>query len=364
MKSTANKPLPEKKLKILFIARTYPPLVGGMERFASDFYRYLSKLADVHLIANRIGKKHVPWFFLKVCFYLIFNAKQFDLVHFNDAILTPLIPIIRLFSKAKVTVTVHGLDIVYDKLGYQHLVIPFLRKADRIFPVSHYTKEQCLKRNIPEDKLLVIPNGLDFTKVSECVEADKQNVLSRIKGDIAQKTILLSLGRLIERKGHSWFIQNVFRHLPENVIYLIAGDGPEFDEIKALVQDYAFEDRIYMLGYVSEGDKNCLFELADLFIMPNIIDPHDQEGFGIVLLEAGSHNLPSIATKIEGIPDAVIDGVSGILIEEKDAQGFIDAILNPSIKRKNIAAHLRAKYDWDMISKTYHKAFISLVAQN
>ena len=360
MKPTANKPLPDKKLKILFIARTYPPLVGGMERFASDFYRYLGELTDVHLIANRIGKKHVPWFFLRVCFYLIFNAKQFDLIHFNDAILTPLIPIIRLFSKARVTVTVHGLDVIYDKLGYQKLVIPFLRKADRIFPVSQYTKEQCLKRNITEDRLHVIPNGLDFSQITECVEADKQNVLSRIKGDIAQKTVLLSLGRLIERKGHFWFIQNVFPHLPENVIYLIAGDGPEFDKINALVQDYAFEDRIFMLGYVSDGEKNCLFDLADLFIMPNIIDPHDQEGFGIVLLEAGSHNLPSIATKIEGIPDAVIDGVSGFLVEEKDAQGFIDAILKPKIQRENIAAHLRAKYDWEIISKTYHKAFISL----
>ncbi len=364
MKSTANKPLPDKKLKILFIARTYPPLVGGMERFASDFYRYLGDLADVHLIANRIGKKLVPWFFLRVCFYLVFNVKQFDLVHFNDAILTPLIPIIRLFSKAKVTVTVHGLDVVYNKLSYQKLVIPFLRKADRIFPVSQYTKEQCLKREITEDKLHVISNGLDFSQVSECIEVDMQNILLKIESAIDQKTILLSLGRLIERKGHSWFIKNVFRHLPENIIYLIAGDGPEFDNIKALVQDYALVDRIFMLGYVSEGEKNCLFEIADLFIMPNIIDPHDQEGFGIVLLEAGSHNLPSIASRIEGIPDAVIDGVSGVLVEEKDAQGFIDAILNPYIQHENISANLRAKYAWEIISQKYYNAFTSLVRES
>ena len=68
--------------------------------------------------------------------------------------------------------------------------------------------------------------------------------------------------------------------------------------------------------------------------MPNIYDENDQEGFGIVLLEAGSYSLPSIATNIEGITDAIIDGKTAILVEEKNASAYLDAITHPNINRE------------------------------
>jgi len=360
MKKSRNK-VESTKLKILFIARTYPPLIGGMERFANDFYRFMSKLADVTLIANPKGKWVVPFFFIKVVFYLILNAHKYDIIHFNDAILAPSIPIIRLFSNAKISFTVHGLDIVFNKFGYQFLVIPFLQKADNIFPVSRYTREQCFRRNIPSDKLTIIPNGLDFNSTLPC-KTDVQRSITTSKGIKFQgKIILLSLGRLIPRKGHAWFIQNVFLKLPKNYVYLIAGAGPETEKIRKLSQDNALNDRMFLLGFVNEDEKACLFQLADLFIMPNIRDENDQEGFGIVLLEAGSYGLPSIASNIEGIKDAVIDGVSGLLVEEKNPQAFIDAITHLDIDRSQIASQLKQKFDWKIITQMYLGQFQSLL---
>lgn len=350
-------------MKILFIARTYPPLIGGMEKFAEDFYKSLSQKAEVTLIANRIGKKYIIVFFFKVLLYLIANARRFDIIHFNDAILSPLIPVIHLFSNAKITVTVHGLDIVYDKFGYQKLIIPFLRKADFIIAVSRHTKDQCLSRNISQEKLMVIPNGLDFSTVEPCSQEAKQSITSKIGKPRNDQVVLLSLGRLIKRKGHTWFIENVFGNLPNNYMYLIAGDGSEFDEINRKISALSLNDRVKLLGYVNEEEKSCLFELSDLFIMPNIYDQYDQEGFGIVLIEAASHGLPSIASNIEGISDAVIHCVTGFLVEEKDTAGFIDAIQNPIFDRGKIREQVQANYDWNIISEKYHNLFLRLLSK-
>jgi len=348
------------RINILFIARTYPPLVGGMEKFASDFYTFMNQYVNTELIANRVGKKNIIPFFFRVMIYVIFHAKDYDIIHFNDAILAPLLPIIRIFSNAKITFTVHGLDIVYEKFGYQSLIVPFLKKADRIFPVSRYTKEQCINRNLPAKKLSVITNGLDFSQRITITDKDKRSIHSKLNVDIENKKILLTLGRLIPRKGHSWFIENVFTKLPKNIVYLIAGDGPEYPHIQSIVNNLGLSDRIFLLGYVSEEEKAYLFQLADLFIMPNITDKNDQEGFGIVLLEAGSYSLPVVASNIEGITDAVIDGVSGKLVEEKNAHDFINTILNIELDRNIIFEKLRQQYDWQIISEKYYDEFIQL----
>ena len=347
-------------MNILFIARTYAPFVGGMEKFASDFYSNLQEYSQVQLLANTHGKRKIIQFFFRAALFLMLNARKFEIIHFNDAVLAPLIMIIRIFSKAKVSFTVHGLDIVYNKYFYQQLIIPFLRKADRIFPVSQYTMKQCLERQIPEHKLFVIPNGLVFSEIKGCSNAGKKTLSFKLCDTFKDQHILLSLGRLIKRKGHVWFIENVYVNLPDSYVYIIAGNGSEFDNIAEVIRKKNLDERIRLLGYVSEEEKVCLFEMADIFIMPNIYDENDQEGFGIVLLEAGSYSLPVIASNIEGIKDAIIDGVTGILIDEKNANGFIDGILHPNIDRHSIAPKLRAKYDWSEISQAYDREFEKL----
>lgn len=346
-----------KNMRILFIARTYAPFVGGMEKFASDFYSNLQDFAQVDLLANLHGKRRIIQFFFKAAFFLLSNANKYDIIHFNDAVLAPLIIIIRLCSKAKVSFTVHGLDIVFNKFGYQQLIIPFLRKADKIFPVSHYTKTQCLERGIPTEILSVIPNGLVFSEINECTQEGQKSLSFKMFNTFSNQTILLSLGRLIKRKGHVWFIENVFVHLPEDYLYIIAGNGREFDHIAGTIRKLKFDKRIRLLGFVSEKEKACLFEMADFFVMPNIYDENDQEGFGIVLLEAGSYSLPIIAANIEGIKDAIIDGTTGILVEEKDVNGYIEAITHPNFNRDQIEPELRAKYDWGIISQKYQQEF-------
>lgn len=349
-------------MKLLFIARTYPPIVGGMEKFASDFYENYRKKGEIDLLANADGKKMIPFFFIKVVFFLAFHSRNYDVIHLGDAVLSPLIVVIRLFSHARVSFTVHGLDVVYSRFGYQKIILPFLRRADRIFAVSQFTLEQCELRRVSSKKLMVIPNCINFEYVNTFSKSDISKVISRFNIDVKEKKILLTVGRLIKRKGHAWFLTNVFKNLPEHYIYIIAGSGPEYEAIKQVVQDFGLAYRVYLLGRVSDEEKNCLYQISDLFVMPNIRVENDQEGFGIVVLEAGRYGLPVIASNIEGIRDAVINRKTGHLIEEKDAQGFMDAIIKPDIDRSSLADTVASYFDWKHITERYYEEFEKMKA--
>ena len=344
-------------MKILFIARTYPPLIGGMERFASDFYNYLGKCTGMDLLANPRGKAYILPFYFKCFFFLMFNARKYDIIHFNDATMAALIPAIRLFCRAKVTFTVHGLDILYEKFAYQRLIPSSLKKADRVFAVSRHARQLCLSKGIPPEKVTVIPNGINLELVEHNNPGEIKAVLDKFGIDPAGRKVLFSVGRLIKRKGFAWFLENVFPLLPEETVHIIAGRGPELPALMELAVRLGLEKRIHFPGYVTEQEKNCLYQAADLFIMPNITAKNDPEGFGIVILEAGIYGLPVIATGIEGIQDAVIEGVTGRLIPEMDAPAFAAAIMDPRIDREGIIPAVMERFDWNRIATLYQQEF-------
>lgn len=354
---------PESALKILFIARNYPPVIGGMEKNAESFYLNVKKLAQVDLQANPLGKKNLIPFSLQTLLYLVRNVKKYDVVHFSDAVLSPMLPLIRLFSNAKITFTVHGLDVVYSNPLYSFTVRHFLSRADRIFPVSKYTYEQCVARGIKPEKLLVIPNGITPENIPLHDKVEIKGFLDKHAIEKKNQKILFSIGRLVERKGHAWFIQNVFPRLPDDTLYFIGGEGPDFPKVLRLIEEGGYSGRIIAPGRVSEDEKQMLYQIADLFIMPNITVKNDPEGFGIVLLEAGTYNVPVIATNIEGISSAVIDGVTGRLITEGDVQGFVDAITNCEIDRAAIRTVIEENFTWTNIARMYLDEFQKLVGR-
>jgi len=350
-------------MKVLFVARTYPPTIGGMQRFCVDFYQNYSKIDKIDLVANTKGNLGLPLFVIRLLYVLALSSHHYDVVHFSDAVLAPMSAIVRVFSRAKISFTVHGLDIVYSRFGYQHLILPALQKADKVIAVSQFTLEQCRERGVPVEKLSVIPNCItpDYSNASSNTETP--DPISKFQLDILGKKILLTVGRLIKRKGHLWFLSNVFIKLPHHFIYIIAGAGPEFGALEREIEALGLSQRVYLLGSVTESDKLSLLKLSDLFIMPNIKVEGDQEGFGIAVLEAGSLGLPVIAANLEGITDAVVNGESGHLIGEKDADGFIGAILHADFDSALVKEVVTKRYDCENIARAYHAAFESIAAK-
>jgi phosphatidylinositol alpha-1,6-mannosyltransferase len=141
----------------------------------------------------------------------------------------------------------------------------------------------------------------------------------------AGRVVLLTVGRLVRRKGVAWFVRHVLPQL-SSVLYAVVGVGPEHEEILRAAAETGATDKLWLVGKVSESRLLELFSASDIFVMPNIEMPGDIEGFGIVAVEAAASGLPVVAAHLEGIPDAIANGQNGCLVESGNISAFIDAL--------------------------------------
>lgn len=134
-----------------------------------------------------------------------------------------------------------------------------------------------------------------------------------------QAVVILSVGRLIRRKGFDRIIESLPVLLAEdlNVYYLVCGRGPIELELRSLAGQLGVEERIRFAGYVPDDQLAGYYATCDLFAMPTFFDAKAKsiEGFGIVYLEAGYFAKPVIASRVGGVVDAVHHGQSGLLID-------------------------------------------------
>jgi phosphatidylinositol alpha-1,6-mannosyltransferase len=154
---------------------------------------------------------------------------------------------------------------------------------------------------------------------------------------------LLTISRLVQRKGH----ERVFEALAElkrrghadGIEYHIAGTGTYEVVLREQVSALHLQELVIFHGDVDETERTRLYASCDVFVMPVVKDPIDKEGFGLVYLEAAAHGLPSIATRIVGVDEAVIDGVTGVLVDDNDIQALattIDHLLNDRNERERL----------------------------
>jgi glycosyltransferase involved in cell wall biosynthesis len=344
-----------------------------MEKVSHELTNHLAALTDTCLIANRKGKKNLPLFLPYALFRALFliKAKSIEIVHLGDALLAPLGVIIKSIYRLPVVSTVHGLDVTYPNRLYQLVVPACLKKLDKLICVSRHTMGECRKRGIPDTKCIVIPNGINPDEFYLAQPGSREKLQAVLKIDLADKLLLLSVGHLVARKGIPWFIRAVMPHLSRDTVYLIIGGhgnasrGNEKEVYARLIKDLKLEKQVFLLGEVSAEILRLAYNSADLLIMPNIKVPGDTEGLGMVALEAASCGLPVLASDLEGIKDAVKDGITGFLIEPYNAEGYIQKI---SSYRKQ--PHLRQRirectvgdFSWDRIALRYLKVFQTVVS--
>jgi phosphatidylinositol alpha-1,6-mannosyltransferase len=288
--------------RILFITRKYPPVRGGMEQYSYDLYRSWSEREDVTLLSNPEGNAALPRFFVRAVSKVLSEAAAFDLVHLGDGVLAPLIPFVRARSKARIGITIHGLDITYGHYGYQTLFPALVARADRVVCVSSYTRDACVERGVPASKTLVIPNGIDLSRLPVNRTHTRASLSAKYGFELGPN-LLFSVGRLVKRKGHSMFVREYMPRLKSRFVYAIAGDGPDRAAIESVVSELGLYDHVRLLGGIDEEEKAFLLGYAKGYVMPNVRVPNDPEGFGISVLEAVAHRLPVFTTGIEGIAD-------------------------------------------------------------
>jgi glycosyltransferase involved in cell wall biosynthesis len=365
------------KLNVAFIARNFPPKTGGAEKLNYELAQQLGKLINLKVLANKWGK-YSPIFYAQSFFKVLFDRKV-NLIFLSDAVLAPLIPFFRIFKRKPIVLKIHGLDITFDNSFYQFFIPKFIKKADRIICISNATKKECIKRNIRAEKCVVISIGIEMPKISKTKEELRKIVIHKTKINLGRKKIILSVGALVERKGFHWFIKYVITELLKkrnDFIYLIAGgsaykgkmaDISYHAKLISFIKNNHIGSHVKILGRIDDKLIQMLYSCADLYIMPNIPIPGDMEGFGIVAIEASSYGLPVIASKVEGIKEAICDEKNGFLVDPLNTNQYIRLInefLDSKEKRKNFgqkAKNFTSKnYNWSKIIQEYISTFNSL----
>ncbi|NTW27262.1 MAG: glycosyltransferase family 4 protein [Candidatus Moranbacteria bacterium] len=358
-------------MKILFISRAYPPTVGGIENQNYELAKWLSEIAEVKIIANTRGRKFLPIFAPYALLRALFLMHKYDALLIGDGTLAILSWIMKIFYKKPTLCVIHGLDINYGSasLGvwYEKILIKlyqtfwieiFIKSFDKLIAVGNETVKVAVEKGIPDEKIVFIPNGVDTEKhLTQSAKADLEKIIGQ---SVADKKVLLTSGRLAKRKGVAWFIANVMPKLAENFVYIIAGDGPDKENIQQAIKNNKLENRITMLGYIPDEAKNVLLNTADLFVQPNIKVAGDMEGFGISVIEAGACRLPVLASNMEGLKDAIKDGKNGFLVEPENAQAYADKI-NELFKSgsprelfgETVRNFVLANYQWKNIAQQY-----------
>jgi len=363
------------KIKVVFIARHFPPGIGGAEKLNYDLAQKLKEKTDLVLIANK-GNKLSPLFILS-SFFRALRVKKPDLFFLTDAVVSPLILLIKIFKRKPVIIKVHGLDITFDNKVYQLIIPRLVNWADKVICISKATKKECIKRGIKESKCEVINVGINPPPLDKFNKGKlKKDMERKIKINLFNKKIIISVGTLVKRKGVYWFIQEVITRLVQrrkDFIYLIIGDiiykgkRDELDykkEIIKLIQSKNLTEKVFLLGRVDNRILENLYKITDIFVMPNIPVHGDMEGFGIVNLEAASYGLPVVASNLEGITEAVQDDKNGFLVEPQNANKFIKIINNLlDDEQLRIDFGRRAKdftlshYSWGKIIEEYLNLF-------
>jgi len=141
---------------------------------------------------------------------------------------------------------------------------------------------------------------------------------------------LITVARLVPRKGHLRVldaIDSLRRSYPDLIFeFVIVGDGPHLETISRRISELGLDDRVTIVRDASDEQLNGHYSSSDLFVMPVVADSVDREGFGMVYLEAALHGVPAIATNMPGVDEAVLDGITGILVKDGDIAALADAV--------------------------------------
>ena len=203
-----------------------------------------------------------------------------------------------------------------------------LRRANRVVAVSRFTAGLVQRVGVHPDRIEVVYPGCDSTQFSP--RPENPELRRRVLGPRHRNRVILTTGNLVDRKGHDMVIRAlaILRQSIPDVTYLVVGDGPSRSGLAALAASLGVQDRVVFAGRTPDDQLPDLYALSDVFVMPSRERENecDVEGFGIVYLEASACGKPVIGGRSGGVPEAIADGVSGLLVDPDSAEEIASAL--------------------------------------
>lgn len=357
-------------MKILLLAKGYPPTIGGVENYS-------------YYIAEGLGEKHK----VKVLTFdesedspkkqLDKNTKVLRLNHSSKELLNGWNMLRAIKSKIVeikpdliiATTWKVGLPYAFLKSKYQ---IPFvlvahgaeitrhrgntilmklmsfvMAKTDLVITVSNFTNEIIQKyTTVSKENLVTVPNGIDLNPVRPMGQKEARQEL----GIDLDCPVLLTISRLDARKGHV----KVLKLLPKlkerysNLLYLVVGNGPEREELDRLSESLGLtENDVKFAGFVADEELPFYYSACDIFVMLNEMkSEEDFEGFGFVFAEAGAYGKPSIGGNNAGPKEVIDHQKTGFLVNpdsEIEVINSIQKLLDNEEERVQMGKRARKK---------------------
>jgi len=372
---------------ILIYTHEFPPQIGGAGAYSYELAKHLSQLGKKVIVFTRLYNNAENLKFDKRQSFKIIRLRFISRWKINYVINTlVLMCLLVRYTPKNLLISEHGSQQVMSYAAFfipkRYLVLAhgsevlvnfykrnfakkffrrFYEKAKRIISISQYTKNLLVGLGFPEEKITVIHPGINTALFME--ETNESHVLGiKQRYGLTGRKVLLTLARLDPRKGQDMVIRALplVKNFDRDIAYLICGEGKDRPRLEKIVAACQVKDNVFFVGVLSEDQKILFFDACDIFIQPSRQAGNWVEGFGITFLEAAIRRKPIIAGNHGGVPEAVLDGTTGLLVNPTNPQEIAGAIIK-LLKDEAAAAKLgeRARerclqeFDWTMVAEKF-----------
>jgi phosphatidylinositol alpha-1,6-mannosyltransferase len=321
--------------RLLLVSRKWPPAVGGMETYSVELAASLAERfrVDLRVLPGRDDGRppslmRVAWFVLVAMLAALREARTHPVAVFADPVLLPVALCHRLVApRQRRIVVVYGLDLVYHRRrgllpwcyrGFFALFRRWQAVFSAIVAISAHTAG--IARDAGLREVTVVHPSLPLNALTSAPPTARPLPAAWV----AARRRVLYFGRLVPRKGALWFAEQVMPELDAEVEFFVVGHATH----PRLRQQLQHCPRTHSLGRIDSAELAALIRAADVVVMPNVATPEaqDVEGFGLAAIEATALGGRLLAARIDGIVDAVVDGVTGTLVPAGDAKAWIAAV--------------------------------------
>lgn len=347
--------------KVVYIKRVPQHRVQTVLKFVLTFFRFIlfypREIIGV-LNVKKYGNTYVVLDnFFKLSYFL---GKKYDVIHCHFGPMAKQLVFLKdILPNVKIITQFHGYDISsFIQREGKDTYSELFKRGDYFLPVSEHFKNRLVGLGCPSDKTDILYCGVYLDRFSF-----RENEF-----DFREHIHVLSLGRLVEKKGVKYLIDAVAQLKDKfpKIDLTIVGDGEERKALEEQVSRLGLTDRVYFKGSVANDEARRYFEQADIFIAPSVTSSSgDEEGLVVTIKEAMAIGVPVISTTHAGIPEMISDGLNGFLARERDSGSIAEKlsylILNPELCR-NFALRARQtvqeKFDQEKINKKLEDIYV------
>lgn len=355
-------------MKHLLLTLEFPPVHGGVATYLENLAHQIPS-DDILVIAPADVNSEVfdakknykieRWDNLNDWKSLIFKLKKFiKLNQIDHLIISHILPFgyLALMLGIPYSLILHGMDIRLTRISWLKKILTgiILKHAKTIIVNSNDTKKIVdLYGDYSTKTVVAYPCPKDLLNIPYSTEKEQE----LIEKYFLNKEVILSVNRLVKRKGNDMVIKSLPRLIATlpNISYIIIGSGAERVNLEHLAVELSVSNHVLFLENISDKDLPYFYKNAKIFVMPARIEKQfDVEGFGIVYLEAALFGTPSIAGNVGGSPEAVINNETGITVEPNsidEISSAIELLLDDQGLRQSLGATAKDRTLSDFIWK-------------